>query len=258
MIRLIASDIDGTLLQNGNRIIPEEVFGEIRRLTGMGILFVAASGRQLYNLQKLFAPVKDDIAYVCENGALTYYKGEILNLIEMQEETARGIIRRLEAEEGTEVLVSGVNASFINPKEKLFEEYIKKLGNRYHVVPDLLQIGEPYIKLALFEKDGTEERERQKFWQAQFPAPIKIVTSGAKWLDVLFPEMHKGVGISVLQKKMGISQADSLAFGDNFNDVEMFEACGIKVAVENAKEGIRNMSDAITPTVVEYLKKNIR
>lgn len=254
MIQLIASDLDGTLLQGTTKVDPA-VFTEIRRLQKKGILFAAASGRQYYNLQNLFAPVKDEIAYICENGALTIYHGEILNRVELPAETARTIIRRIEAEPGTEVLVSGTYTTYIHPKEPLFEDYIRKLGNRYQVVPDLLQIREPYVKLALFENAGTESRQRQPYWQSQFPEPVKVVTSGAKWLDILFPSMHKGVGMKTLQEKLGIGPQECLAFGDNYNDVEMFEACGTKVAVASAKEGIRAFCDEVTPTVLAYLQR---
>ena len=57
MIRLIASDIDGTLLQNNARTLSEELFDLIRKLHRSGILFVPASGRQYLNLRSLFAPV---------------------------------------------------------------------------------------------------------------------------------------------------------------------------------------------------------
>ena len=59
MIRLVASDIDGTLLPYGGTAIPEEIFAEIDRLAGKGILFCPASGRQYTSIRKLFAPVAD-------------------------------------------------------------------------------------------------------------------------------------------------------------------------------------------------------
>ena len=70
MLKLIASDLDGTLLQNGVRTLSDTVIEQIKQVKrNWVILFVAASGRQYTNLQRLFAPVCEDIAYVCENGA---------------------------------------------------------------------------------------------------------------------------------------------------------------------------------------------
>ncbi len=255
MIKLIASDLDGTLLQNGSSGVPEEFIHTIRELKKRGILFAAASGRQYYNLRHLFREVQDDIAYICENGALTIYRGEIIKRVEIPQDTATRIIRRLEAESGTEVLVSGTYTCYIHPKESLFEEYIKNMGNQYQVAPDLTNIGEPVIKLALFEKEGTENRNRQAYWQEKFPSPMKVVTSGALWLDFLFPSTHKGVGIKALSSHLGIQKEEILSFGDNYNDVEMFLASGVSVAVENAKEGILELCDYVTPSVNDFVVK---
>ena len=133
MIRLIASDLDGTLVSGNMASLPEGFPKIIGQLKERGIIF----------------------AYICENGALTIYQGEVLHKVVIPPETAVPIIRRLEEEPGTEVLVSGAFTSYIRPKEPLFEEYIKGMKNRYKVVPDLTDIGEPVIKLALFEKEGT-------------------------------------------------------------------------------------------------------
>ena len=257
MIKLIASDLDGTLLQNGSRTVPAEFFDTIRKCKEKGILFAAASGRQYHSLRKLFRGVEDEIAYICENGALTIYQGEIIDRVEVPEDIARQVIRRIEAEPGTEALVSGTYTCYINPKEPGFEEYIQKMGNQYQVVPDLLHIGEPYIKLALYEAEGTENRNRQEYWQKQFPEPVKVVTSGALWLDMLFPNVHKGVGIWALSRHLGIQKEEIAAFGDNYNDVEMFQESGMTVAVENAKPGILSLCEYTTPTVNEFIQRHI-
>ena len=78
MIKLVASDLDGTLLLNKAQSLPEEIFPLIRQLQEMGIIFVAASGRQYPNMRKLFAPVASEISYISENGALAVDHGEVL------------------------------------------------------------------------------------------------------------------------------------------------------------------------------------
>ena len=76
MIRLVASDIDGTLLQGGARALSDELFGLIRVLKKRGILFCAASGRQYHSLRGLFAPIASRLHYVCENGAVVFGPGD--------------------------------------------------------------------------------------------------------------------------------------------------------------------------------------
>ena len=72
MVKLIASDLDGTLLQNGAHDVNPIVFDQIRTLKEHGIMFAAASGRQYLNLRRLFTPVQDDIAYIAETVLSVY------------------------------------------------------------------------------------------------------------------------------------------------------------------------------------------
>ena len=74
-IRLVCSDIDGTLLQYGKKELEGEIFDQIRALHQRGIWFCPASGRQYTSLRKLFAPVADCCVFICENGG-TIFKEE--------------------------------------------------------------------------------------------------------------------------------------------------------------------------------------
>ena len=71
-IRLICSDIDGTLLQYGKKELEDEIFEQMRELHRRGILFCPASGRQYTSLRKLFTPVADCCVFLCENGGVIY------------------------------------------------------------------------------------------------------------------------------------------------------------------------------------------
>ena len=74
MLKLICSDVDGTLVPDGGHELNPEYFSQIRRLKKAGILFAAVSGRSYSSLEKLFAPVIDDILFICDNGARTIYR----------------------------------------------------------------------------------------------------------------------------------------------------------------------------------------
>ena len=69
MIKLIASDVDGTLIQDSTPDLYPEMVETIRSLKEKGILFCAASGRQYPSLRNVFREVADEIAYIAENGA---------------------------------------------------------------------------------------------------------------------------------------------------------------------------------------------
>ena len=73
-IKMICSDIDGTLLQYGKKTLEAEILSQIKALSARGILFCPASGRQYTSLRKLFEPVADCCVFLCENGGVLYKK----------------------------------------------------------------------------------------------------------------------------------------------------------------------------------------
>ena len=116
MIKLVATDIDGTLLQSGEREVPEAVFVQIDRLLKKGILFAAASGRQYSNLKNLFAPKAEEMTFLCENGAILYRKDQILKKRPMPRSRAEALAKQILANDDIEVLISGANTSYLMPK----------------------------------------------------------------------------------------------------------------------------------------------
>ena len=73
MIKLVATDIDGTLIRESSSVLPEEIFDLIRELRKRDIYFAAASGRQYMGLKRLFAPVADQMLFISENGFSLFF-----------------------------------------------------------------------------------------------------------------------------------------------------------------------------------------
>ena len=95
MIKLIATDMDGTLLNSKNEI--QDGFYEVfNKLEEKGIIFAAASGRQYYNLLKRFEGIEDKMMFIAENGTFVVYKGKELccPLLSFRKYARRNILSR--------------------------------------------------------------------------------------------------------------------------------------------------------------------
>ena len=77
MIKLIASDMDGTLL-NSNKQLSPSLYGILKKLNDKGIVFVAISGREIFSLKEIFKDVEEDIVYASNNGNYITYKDEVI------------------------------------------------------------------------------------------------------------------------------------------------------------------------------------
>ena len=93
MIKLIATDVDGTLVKDGTMTINPEYMTVIRKLTEMGITFVVCSGRQYDSERKLFEPLKDLVYFVSDGGTVIRKNDKILKVHTLPDETWKSMHR---------------------------------------------------------------------------------------------------------------------------------------------------------------------
>lgn len=254
MVRLIASDIDGTLLQNGAREIPGEIFDEIARLDRKGIFFCPASGRQYHSLRRLFAPVADRVPFLCENGAVIFGPGSpgpVLVKIPMPRQDAEAVCADILAHPELEVLISGERTSYLCPRGDDIVHIIRDVtGNNTVIVPRPEDVPEDIVKLAAYCPGGTApyEREMNGRWGGRF----HVAVAGETWLD--FTLADKGTGLTALCGALGYDLSEVMAFGDNFNDLSMLRSVGRPYLMENAAPALRAMFPTRCKNVVDVLR----
>ena len=158
--------------------IPAGIFEQIHRLEGRGILFCPASGRQYQSLRQLFAPVADKVPFLCENGAAVYgpgSPGEVWSKTVMDRAQAEELSRDIMAQPGVEVLISGVNTSYLCPKDPDFEGYIRWFtGNNICQVSAPEEVPEEIIKVSAY-CPGRMTQARAALcpkWEARFRAAV--------------------------------------------------------------------------------------
>ena len=113
------------------------------------------------------------------------------------------------------------------------------------LVDDWGRVDEPVLKLALGcpgeETAGLLERLR-----AGLPAGAVPTSSGHGSIDIIPAGVNKGVALAWLGERIGVSLDDMVAFGDGGNDVEMLKRAGIGIAMDNAPEAVKEISDGTT------------
>ena len=114
MIKLIVSDIDGTLVRDGENQLNTELFDVIMRLKKeKKIHFAAASGRQVASIEDTFAPIGEEIFYVAENGAYLGCLGRNLFLYPMDQAAAAELIEDIRKNPVMDMVVSGAKHAYM-------------------------------------------------------------------------------------------------------------------------------------------------
>lgn len=256
MIKMIISDVDGTLLPHSQQKLEPLILEQIQELQKLGILFVAASGRQYANLYRLFGPVQENIAYIAENGGLTIHHGEILDRGMLPMDLVREIAQAVYEDRDSEFSISGEQTYYIRPKSEEFLWLMRDyMHNNVTLIEDCREILEECMKVAVFDKEHL--KEKVPYWVERFSKKAAVVTSGNDWLDFIPKDQNKGNGVRCLQKRYGISPEECMAFGDEYNDIEMLEAVRYSYAVSTAREKVKSISRFETEKVTDVLQRLI-
>ena len=248
MIRLIAADLDGTLLDSRKRLSPG-LFPLIRALRARGVRFAAASGRQYDNLLALFEPVADDLLFIAENGAVVCDGRRRLFSDALPKAYFRGPIERVRGLPGVNCVLCTAQSAYIEcANDPVFLENARMYYEKLTVADDLLTVLEtvPAFKLAVFEQ-GRAETGCYPAMRA-FSDHFAVVLSGADWVDLMNPATNKGAALLRLAQETGVSPDETMAFGDYLNDTELLEAAGLSYCMENGHPELKKLADRIAPS----------
>lgn len=249
MIRLIASDLDGTLLERNGKL-PEDAFDVIRELHECGIRFAASSGRQYGNLARLFAPVADQMAFVCENGAYCVVEGKDAGTIAIPQETAMEIIADVEKLH-MNLLISGKHTCYMLDKNRKYTDDITyRLRNTVTIISSVEEIAEPILKISGQIDTGVADLAP---WLLQkWGDRLTATVSGRDWFD--FTIANKGMGMETIMTHMGLKKEEVAAFGDNFNDETMLDLVGNPFIMQTAHPALHKAEYHVCQKVVPVLR----
>lgn len=237
MIKLVVTDIDGTLLEDGGHELNPELFDTILKLRAAGMQFAAASGRQWASIEAVFDPIKEKIFYVSDNGAYVGCHGRNLILNTIDRELALDMVRDIKAA-GLDVLLSGPDVVYMDGDNEEFYQWLVN-GYKFQVVrvPDLLEVEDSFIKVSAYRKtdiEGHTAEIREKYRDR-----LKITISGDMWMDCMALGISKGQAVQQLQESLNIKPEETMAFGDQLNDIEMLGQAYYSFAVGNARPEVK-------------------
>jgi Cof subfamily protein (haloacid dehalogenase superfamily) len=246
MIKLIVSDIDGTLL-NSNGELPKEFYSLFDKLYTKDIFFAVASGRQYYSLLSSFEPIKDKIIFIAENGSFVMRNNEELFCKSLNRDYAENIVRDVRASTKYDIVLCCKKSAYVESSNDGFNSEVKKYYTRCEVVDDILSVDDEVFKIAVFDYENSQKYCFNEF-SPKWKTLVNVVVSGKHWVDFGRIDVDKGIGLSTIQNTLGISANETLSFGDYFNDVPMFETSYYSYAMENANADVKAAARFIAPS----------
>lgn len=254
MYKLIALDIDGTLL-NSNKEITCNVYESIQEAKEQGFKVVLSTGRPLPGVTPLLEKLNltDEGDYViCFNGAVVQEvkSKRVIADIDMTVEDFRIIYNRVCKPNNTNIHIS-TPTHLITPQETphkytVHESTLNNIAIEYRH-EDSIDSSIKFCKVMI-----VDEPERLEDIIATIPQELyekyTIVRSAPFFLEFLNKKANKGTALEALCESIGLPLKETIAVGDEENDQHMIKLAGLGVAMGNARDTIKEIADYITDT----------
>ncbi|GAE31043.1 Cof-type HAD-IIB family hydrolase [Alkalihalobacillus hemicellulosilyticus] len=272
-MKIIATDLDGTLL-NEKHIISNENAAAIRKAQKSGIEVVVATGRSFSAAYKPLQQAELNCPIICLNGAQIYTLEQELIYNAPLDRSSCFEIQKACQEEGMYFEVFTNKGGYSDSRDKFIQvmvdialsanpelkrEDVETLAKQrfqdeeIEVIQNFEKLFNnteitPYKILAFSILDHELEAVRNRLKDHE---QLAITSSGFSNLEFNHPNAQKGIALSYYANQKGISMIDVTAIGDNFNDESMISMAGWGVAMGNAEDGIKEISNYVTKTNIE-------
>lgn len=243
MIKLIATDMDGTLLDDSKRL-PENFDDVVNKLFEKKIKFVISSGRSFCALKAQFEKYLENMSFICDNGAYVVDCGELIYVSLLPKDIVTRCIDLCE-QNGYTLLLCGKNGTWHNSKSAASQKEISQYYNNQVFVNDLNTVDDDIFKAAVFEEGGIETDGYKKLLSA-FSEDCSVQLSGRYWVDLMPQGATKGTALKRLENRIGIGYEETMAFGDYLNDIDMLNNSYYSFAMSNAHDSIKQVANFLT------------
>jgi Cof subfamily protein (haloacid dehalogenase superfamily) len=258
-VRLVALDIDGTLLRT-DKTLSERTRAALDCARARGVRIVLVTGRRLPSARRVAEDLGGAVPLVLHNGALVVEDGEILLCRPLPRAAARQAIRLGRAAGSEPVLHCGVRGEgrllveAASRRAGLVQYYLERSLADVTVVDDLVTAldREDPIQV-MFGGDRDEMEALRPRLAAELAGAARIErtvypATGVVLLDVLEPGVGKAEALAFLQRRWGIGAAETLAIGDNWNDRDMVMSAGRGFVMGNADPELLRLGIPVLPT----------
>ncbi|HHA7344248.1 TPA: Cof-type HAD-IIB family hydrolase [Streptococcus pneumoniae] len=229
MIKVIATDMDGTLLDARGQLDLPRLEKILDQLDQRGIRFVIATGNEIHRMRQLLSPLVDRVVLVVANGARIFENNELIQAQTWDDAIVNKALAHFKGRAcQDQFVVTGMKGDFV------------KEGT---IFTDL----ESFMTPEMIEKFYQRMQFVDELTSDLFDGRVRAVSSGYGCIDILQAGIHKAWGLEELLKRWDLKSQEIMAFGDSENDVEMLEMAGIAYAMENADEKAKAVATALAP-----------
>lgn len=244
-IRLIASDMDATLLDEQSQL-PADFEETIHALAELGIRFAPASGRPLYTLEAMFPTLQDELVFIGDNGGAIRWKGQNLFTSEMSPEGWRAL-NRLTREQGDIAVLCGLESAYVERPFAVHDAVLRHFYTKIEYVDRLEDVAAPADKFTIYLPQHNAQQAYDTVYASQ-RSIYSVAVAGECWIDIMNAGVTKGAALEVLGRAWDLPPECMMAFGDTYNDAEMLCTAKYGFLMENGSVPLRQKVPFLAPS----------
>lgn len=247
MIKLILTDLDGTFL-NSKGSFDKERYLEVRELMlKKGVYFAPVTGKQCERVEELFGPeLSKELFILGDSATRIKLNGGYIYESLLPNELGLEIIQKLEeiADDHTIIACTPTAAIIKDTVSDSNAKMVRGSYARVDMVADFKEITEDFVKITIY--DAKKRCFESVLELDGFKDQAYIVASEAAWIDISNYDVHKGTTVAKLQEMVEVTPAETMAFGDGLNDIELLASADYSFAVSNAFDETKKVAEFIT------------
>ncbi len=246
MIKLIITDMDGTFL-NSQGDYNRELFQKVvATMCEYGVKFAPCTGKQVERVEELLGEQSKDFWILGDSATRIKHQGEYVYQSLLNNALGLDIIGQLEAIDGSHIVIACTPEYAVIKQDT--PEHLRTLVRRSYARVKLVdaydEIDSDFVKITVYDENKQCPAIRPQL--SHFDDLAYIVVSEAAWIDIANAGVHKGTTVEKLQSMIGATKAETMVFGDGFNDIELMECADFSFAMRNAFDETKAVANYIT------------
>lgn len=247
MIKLIVSDVDGTLLLKDESVLDSKIMLSLQKLVDSGINVSVASGRTYKSLTEIFKPLSNKLYFICCDGGTTILDGKVLYTRTIAASDVLTVLNHPSYSDCGIILCTPKTSYILRGDEAFSHEAYRQSLENPEFLSGFYGLQEPVVKICIFSKDG--KAKPMPF----MPKSLRVSYLSNTWCEYVSVIANKGLAVSDLQMRLYLSKFDTLAIGDGINDIEMMKKAKYCVSVPNCSDELYKVCTIHVRDVAQFL-----
>ena len=259
MINLVVCSLGAIKSSENSNEISEETLQMISELHSEGIRFAVVTGMNYDAVAPLFGNLKKDIIFACNDGGVVIYQDKVLSKTPIDRLICLDIEREVSEDLNYRVTYGTEKGLYITTHDYDFIRGSKEEGKTPEFIKDTKELHGDITKITIYSKKEFNEQSYSYFYN-KWAKGANVAISNPNQINITAQYVNRSIVVSLIQHMFAVSAEDTVIFGAEYRDIEMFKHSYFSYALQSADGEVKRSAQYITeniPTILQDIMRMI-